>query len=375
MANVSGEVGSDWRRRVLVPILLLALVGTLLGVGMAFLDLSRTRDTNGDLIQTGPGGPAAEIVHEDFPDARRSRVGEHDGPMFYAIARAPMDLDEVSQSLDRPRYRLQHPLFAWAAWILHPSGGGPGLLSAFVIVGVLALFGGGVATGLLARSLGGPLWLAAVFPILPGAVMSVRITVGDTLAVALMLGASVLFIRGRTVASTVFAVLAVLTKEPMWLTFVGLALWRRDGRSLWFVGVPAAVALAWMVFLRLTVPTSGAEVIEFVVPLTGFVRSWAWWLDGDSPYAFLSVVAAVVVAIIALVRRRRTHPLWWPVAINLAFVMVLDRDVLGLERNGTRMSLALLVLGLVALTSPGVSDPVDDAPLPAGLGGAEASGG
>ena len=39
-------------------------------------------------------------------------------------------------------------------------------------------------------------------------------------------------------------------------------------------------------------------------------------------------------------------------AVNLAFVVLLDVTVIGLERNGTRMTLPLLVLGLVGALAP-----------------------
>src|ERR671919_468424 len=50
-----------------------------------------------------------------------------------AIARDPMHLHDVADHLDRPRYRLQRPLYPLLAWLLHPGGGGMGL--------VLAMFG------------------------------------------------------------------------------------------------------------------------------------------------------------------------------------------------------------------------------------------
>ena len=338
-----------WRSLVL-----LALLGTVLGASLTLLDLGRTRESNGGLIHTGPEGPAAALMAEDFPDEPQFRYGEHDGPMFYAVARDPWDLDRAAASLDRPRYRLQHPVFSWLAWLAHPTGtGGDGLLWTMFGVGVASMVLGGVAVGALSHTLRGPIWLAAVLPILPGATVSLRITVADTLAVALLAAALAASLRGRDGLAVALGVAAVLTKEPMILGLGGLALWRRDRAGVALVAVPVAVAAAWFAVLAASVPTSGAEVIEFGAPLVGLWRaSTEIWAEGDSPYALVSVVAALVLAVVVLVRRRPDHPLWWPVAVNLAFVVLLDVTVIGLERNGTRMTLPLLVLGLVGALAP-----------------------
>lgn len=331
----------------------LALLGTVLGTAITLMDLDRTRDTNGGLAHTGPAGPAAELMARDFPDEPQFTYGEHDGPMFYAVARDPWDLDVASASLDRPRYRLQHPLFPWLVWIVHPTGsGGDALLWTMFGVGVAALAAGGVAVGALSHTLRGPVWLALVFPILPGSTVSLRITVADALAVALLVAALALSLRGHPVGAAVAAVAAVLTKEPMVLALAGVAVWRRDRQGLALVAAPVAVAGLWALFLRWRVDSPGGEVIEFGVPLRGLVGAVGVWAEGKDPYAMVSVAAAVVLAVVVLVRRRLDHPLSLAVACNLGFVLLLNKTVVGLERNGTRMTLPLLVLALVAVVAP-----------------------
>ncbi len=329
-----------------------ATLGTVLAVSVALLDVARNRETVGGLIHTGPNGPAAELMRSDFPDEPQFRNGEHDGPMVYAIARAPMHLDVVAESLDRPRYRLQHPLLSWLGWIGHPSGGGDGLVGSLFVVGVLALLGGGLATGALSTTLRGPPWLAILFPVLPGSIMSLRITVADALALALALGAVVLSLRGQPWVAAGLACLAVLSKEPTWLTFVGIALWRRDRDAVPLVVLPAVVAGGWALWLRHTVPSDTTEVIEFVAPFKGWIGSLDLWAGGNASLAIIAVVAALGLTIGALIKRRPSHPLYWAVVLNLAFFTILDRDVIGLDRNGTRMTLPLLVLSVVALATP-----------------------
>ena len=102
-----------------------------------------------------------------------------------------------SPDLDRPRYRLQRPLLPWLAWAVHPSGGGVGLVYAFLLVGFAALVVGGVSLGAISVTLGGRAWPALAFPLLPGGYVCLRISVADTLSVALALLAIALALRSR----------------------------------------------------------------------------------------------------------------------------------------------------------------------------------
>ena len=138
-----------------------------------------------DFIQPGADGPSAEVIRADFPDDELPAGVGLDGQQYYVVARDPMHVRDNADHLDRPRYRMQRPVFPLLAWALHPMGGGTGLIVAFVVVGIVALFVGCVATGALSTALGGPPWAAAFFAATPGAFWSLRVTVADTLALAL----------------------------------------------------------------------------------------------------------------------------------------------------------------------------------------------
>src|SRR4029078_6948586 len=114
------------------------------------------------LVAPGRQGPSAAAIREDFPDARLEPGVGLDGQQYYAVARGPFHLRSDATELDRPRYRLQRPLFPFLAWILDPVGRGTGLVVALAAVGVVALVLGGVATGVLSVTLGGSPALAAV---------------------------------------------------------------------------------------------------------------------------------------------------------------------------------------------------------------------
>jgi hypothetical protein len=227
------------------------------------------------------------------------------------------------------------------------------------VVGALGLLVGGIAMGALSATLGGPAWLAVVFPVLPGSIMSLRITVADALAVALVLVAIMLFLRGMTWPAAIVGCLAVLAKEPMLFALIGVALWKRDRTGLPLVLAPIGAAGAWAIWLRAHVPGTADEVIEFVPPFRGWVGAVRLWIDGNATLAILAVVGTLAVVVVMLVRRSPAHPLYLAVVINLVFFMILDRDVVGLDRNGTRMSLPLLVLALVALATPDAAAVMD----------------
>jgi hypothetical protein len=98
---------------------------------------------------------------------------------------------------------------------------GTPLIWALFAVGLAGAFGGAIATGALATMWRGPAWLAAVFPLLPGTWWSLRVTVSDALALALVLGALALAARSRRGPALALAVLAVLAKEPAILVLLG----------------------------------------------------------------------------------------------------------------------------------------------------------
>ncbi|MBK9181324.1 MAG: hypothetical protein IPM45_17495 [Acidimicrobiales bacterium] len=337
-----------WRRLVVWSVL-----GTLVVVAAVLVDLQRTGSNPLGLVQPGARGPAAQVFREDFPGTELLRGTGHDGQQLYAIARSPMHLDEVSEHLDRPRYRLQRPLFPLLAWALHPQGGGTGLVIALFVVGTAAVLIGGVATGALAVTVGGGPWAALLFALVPGTYVALRISTADGLALALAIAATALFLRGRQAAAVACGVAAVLTKESVLVVLVGVALGRRDRRSLALVAVPAAVACAWWLAVRLLVEATGRQVVELSAPFTGLWDAVVGgWTADDAAFAAAFALLTVTAAVAALATRRPRHPLWWAVALNGAFLVVLGPDVLALNLNGSRATAPALLLALLMLVTP-----------------------
>jgi hypothetical protein len=355
-------------------ILAAALVGTALTTAIVAYSLATTAGQDGWILHAGPGNAAHPLLERDFPEEPVTERGSHDGAYFYAVADDPLHLWDPqgpARYLDRPAYRLQRPFFPLLAWVFHPFGSGTGLAWTMFAVGVAALVLGGWSAGALSWTLGGPVWPAVLFPLLPGAVMSLRITVADVLATGLALAAVVALRRGPFAVAVALGVTAVFTKEPVWLILAGVAIPERHQlrRALLFAGVPAAAAGAWALWLTARVPAGEGSAVDFRVPFAGFADSVRYWATGESPLALLTVTAAVGLGAAALIRRRPRHPLWWAVALNMAFLFCLSDTSVALDRNGTRIALPLLAVALIAVVAPG-RDPVPgrDAPSPHGDG-------
>lgn len=334
------------------PLLRWAVIGTLAVVCIALWDLSEHGGRNPvSLIQAGSEGPARDVVLRDFPQVRLPGGLGHDGQQFYAIARAPMHLDDVAESLDRPRYRLQRPLYPWLAWLIHPFGGGSGLVWAMFAVNAAALLGLGLAAGALASSLRGPPWIAAVAPLLPVGYVSLRISTADALALALTLAALALDLRGRTGTGVGTAALGVLAKESSLVVLFAWALTRRS-RPSWTIALSgAAVAGGWWLWLRRSIGVSAASVTEFGAPFRGLAEGVSRWVHGEDAWAAAAVISAVVLTT-WVAARRRGHPLLPAVVASAMFLIPLNGNVVGLNLNATRTLGPLMALGLIAIVTP-----------------------
>lgn len=320
------------------------------------------------IVHPAADGPSAAVFVADWPDEPLDPGIGHDGQQFYAIARQPMHLDAVAPALDRPHYRLQRIAFPVLVWALHPFGGGGGLVVATVVIGGLALMAGGIAAGWLSVQLGGPPWLALVFPLVPGALATMRISTADTLALAAALSAIAFSLSGRHRWAVPAGVLSVLAKESGWLLLLGLAVWRRDRHGAALAAIPAMIAGSWWIWLRLAVDDQSEGVTEFVLPFVGIAEAMeALWWNGEQLLAATTVVASLALGVLALTKVGLRHSLGWPILIQLLFLPWLNIDVLGLNDNASRMTMPLLVLAIVTLVghAPGALTPPRAAPASA----------
>ncbi len=332
-------------------ILFWAVAGTAMVVAVTLINTSSTYHTLGGLVDTGPHDPEGPVMHHDMPSYPELAGGGHDGADFYVIARQPMHPTKAAAELDRPRYRLQRIGFPWLVWVLHPTGGGLGLIWSMFAVGVAGVLAGCVASGALSMRLGGPAWPALAFALVPGTFESLRISTPDPLAFAFVLWALYFLLRRRLWWAVLFGVAAGLTKETGLLFLFGFLLWRRDRDALIATAIPTAVVGAWWLWLRHLFPHVSNQVQEFVSPLSGWSDAIKFWGRGYEPIGMVSAVAAVVVCVLALAVGRLRHPFGWSILLSLLMFVVLSANTLGPERNAGRTTLGAFVLAVIVLAT------------------------
>jgi len=329
-----------------------ALAGTVVALILLGLDVRASGFGILRPIQAGAKGPSATVIRHDFPRARMPDVVGLDGQQFYAMARNPWHPDEVAPHLDYARYRYQRPLLVVLAWLLHPSGGGPGLVYALVSVNLLGLFAGGLALGAISLRLRGPPWIAGLYPLLPGALWSLFDGVADGLAVALALTTIALFLDGRTRLACCAAVAAVLARETTILVPLALVLATRQRSDLPVVVAPAVAIGAVLVAVRLFVPAVGVPLENVVIPFTGLVDAIRdRWLHGEELIGMAATLSALAVAAYVLAGKRGPAELRWVIALQLGFLTVCSGGILGDDFGGTRSTLMLLTVATVILVS------------------------
>ena len=333
------------------PLVAATVAGTALCVVLMLANLSSTRDTFGGLVVAQPDALAAPVLRAELGDDAVG-PGGHDSAYFYVVARDPFDLDQAATGLDAPVYRLQRIGFPIAAWLLHPVGGGDGLVLAMAVVGVIAVAGLCLSTGALSATFGGSPLVAVVPGILPGAWMGLRISAGDTAALALAMAALACDGRGRTRWALGLGVAAVLTRETAVLVLLGWLLSRRDRPALRLAVVPAVVAAAWYLVLRATVPVGVNSAGTLAAPGVGLWESARQWAAGVERGGAVIVALTGVLVVVALVRGGWRHPLAGVVVTQLALLTIVAADVIGPERNASRTTLPLAVAAVVMVATP-----------------------
>jgi hypothetical protein len=314
------------------------------------------------LVYTGSEGAAAELVASDFGMEANDLPPDwgHDGQYLYVIARSPLDRDVLTAYLDNPTYRMQRPLMPLLARLLSPVGEGMGLVVSLVAVSFTATALLAVATARLAARFGADPAIAGLVPLLPGVWWSMRLTLTDTLAAALMMLAVTASLNGRRRSAVALAIATVLTKEVMIVAFVGLWLWRRDRPRLIMLASSIAAAGALHVTVSAWLSAPAQEVGALDRPLVGLWSAVLAWRTNLEVGAAICVLGTIALTIFCLVRRRN-NPFTWIAAAHLPLIGVLDFVVLELSVNATRAVLpATLAAGLAAASLPDGISPDGD---------------
>ena len=344
--------------RVIRFALLGAAVGSLVVMGMTFgLGQGLT-----GMIAAGNRGPAAETLSKDFPNTKFEPTTGHDGQYYYLHARQPMHLDKVAPSMDQARYRMQRVLLPVLAWLLHPSGGGNGLVWALVAIGVASLLLGGIVLGLLSVDGGGSAAVAVAFGLLPGALATLLVGGCDMLALSLALTAILLSNHRRWVWAAAVSIAAVLARE---VVFVLLGSWvfgqvllrHPDRRRLVLVNLVAPIMVwgTWWLYLREAFPREGSMPGLFLPPFVGWWRAWnKGGSSGRGLIGFSMLIYTLLLAFYGFARTSRRSQWFWPMVAQLGFLTILGPWVIGPDLEATRMVapfILVTILGIV--TSPG----------------------
>jgi hypothetical protein len=192
--------------------------------------------------------------------------------------------------------------------------------------------------------------IALGLPLLPSGMATLSLCVSDALAVGLALTVVAADLRGRRGLAIACAIGTVLTKEAVILVVVGWVLYR--GRQAWsLVIAPAVVAAGWWLYLRLTIPASGRQVVEFE-PILGFVSAVRYWLQGLAPMSAIVVLGTLALTVWAIRERGIRHPLGLATLLQLAFFFLLADVVLFSDVNGPRAVAAMLPLAVIMAVTP-----------------------
>jgi hypothetical protein len=192
--------------------------------------------------------PAAQQADPDFVMAG---LGHFDGVYFYTIARDPLALNDLHTTSDLGAFRYIHPVYGWLGWMF--SLGQPSLLPwallliNLVLVGIAAFLASKVAV-----ELGRTPWAGLIVALNPGLIYATTVDTAEPLAVAVLAGVVLLWLRRKYKASALLMIVLCLVREYFLLVPIGLLIWewvcnRRNDTDkmagpdlIWVIAGPAA---------------------------------------------------------------------------------------------------------------------------------------
>ena len=198
---------------------------------------------------------------KDIPTGQTWGVG-YDGRFSYALAVHPWGSVE---DLDQPAYRYQRILFPLLARAL--SFGRPGLVPwAMLVLNLVSAAALCAALSEHLKARGASPWLALVFILSLGFLITIRMDLLEPMALALALWGWLAYHRRRNNSAVLLFAFAGLTKEVALVFPVGLALWEGLNRkwkdSLVLVAGSTAPYIAWYIYLYLWLGSSETQIAQ-----------------------------------------------------------------------------------------------------------------
>lgn len=283
--------------------LLVALVAVLLGSLFAIRILAEADWNPTVMVRFGEdwteqNAYAADILGEIVIAPH----GGHDGRFFFIQGMDPFYFQpEVhAVQLDRPTYRAQrmaYPTLASLGGILGPWETTWGL----IVVNILALGAGAYFTAVVAMQFGLSRWFGIAFLVNPGILVEQNINGGGIVAVAALMAAVYYAMVDRFGVVALALTVAVLARETMLISVVGIALYELlvRNRWRWILGVPVGVTVAWWAFLRARIDDGVVQDIQALgAPFVGLFQAAQRWMQGSGHE--LDILGAIVLVVIAI---------------------------------------------------------------------------
>lgn len=306
--------------------------------------------------------PLTFIVLPEPPSAEHPQGTKgYDGQWVYHMAVSPIG---APPHLDVPAYRLQRILLPVLAHLL--AFGQPALIPwTLLLINLAAFVAGMVVLEHLLKAAGVSPWWALIYGLSAGILMSVRLSLNEPLAYALVLAAIWSERHKRLwLAATAFA-LAGLAKETTLIFALGYLLWmalERRWRDALHLGLVAwAPYLIWQAVLYLwlgeigTGPGGDLRTPFEIIPYMGFLRIYT---ETGNLLAFLALAAlnvpTVIIpslwGIVAALRdlwRQHWHPYSFLLLANAASVAIIPfstfREPLGILRFAPGLTISFLL--------------------------------
>jgi hypothetical protein len=262
-------------------------------------------------------------------------TGGYDGLYYAQMAASPGLQDPgLREAIDSLGYRGRRMLLSWVAWLV---GGRDPMTAARAYAGLNIVAWLGLAA-LLWRLLpttdwrGTVAWAGILFS--AGALHSVRLSLTDLSALALITASGLLLARQQANKATGLLAVATLARETVLLAAVALLpaslrdwrAWLRAGVRGLLVALPLA---AWLVYLRLCVGWPEPGLSNFTLPVSGLVEKWCETLvalelepNGALAVTTLLSLVALTVQFLYLVIRPQWRDLWWRTGIVYVGLML-----------------------------------------------------
>ncbi|MBI1279345.1 MAG: hypothetical protein GC179_14550 [Anaerolineaceae bacterium] len=238
----------------------------------------------GFIILSNKGNPIALVTlgtrFSDHTVAVDGGSEGYDGQFNYYIARDP---NTAAQFLDVPAYRFQRILFP-ALGILLSLGQANLIPWAFLLINIIALAAGTILLENLLVQFHVSRWYALTYGLTLGIFGSVRLSLSEPLAYALVLGGITLARNRHWLWTAIIFGLAALAKETTLIFSGAYVLYlfpQRDWKNGLLVGIISVLPFAfWQLILFKTlgsfgVGSGGAQATSFeIIPLMGIIRIW-----------------------------------------------------------------------------------------------------